>query len=171
MVSFSHRFTSHAVTSSHGVGCTATVMPVMLCGRPNRCSSEMVAVRFNAASWRSYPKGVSNRPADRAMPFPTGTTAVTLNRWRLTSVVTGSLPNCSVHGAVPGHPNSPASVKPWLCRCACRSISMLAPADNQGAKVLYAPMVNWSNLKSMWPGSEVTGAFPANSGTIWMREL
>src|SRR6266850_3647179 len=48
---------------------------------------------------------------------------------------------------------------------------MLAPADSHDAKVLYAPMVNWSNRKSMWPGSEVTGAFPANSGTIWMREF
>jgi len=58
----------------------------MLCGRPKRCSSEVVAVRFSAASWRSYPNGASKRPKESASPFPMGAMAVTLNRCRLTSV-------------------------------------------------------------------------------------
>ena len=48
---------------------------------------------------------------------------------------------------------------------------MLAPAESHGENVLKAPMLNWSKRKSVRVGSDDTGALPANSGTIWMREL
>ena len=107
MVSFSQRLTTHAVASSQGVNWYAAWKPVMLWGRPKRWSSEVVAVRFSGASWRSIPYGVSNRPKERARPLPRGATPVRLNRCKLTSVVAASLPNCSVQGAPPlGQPKS-----------------------------------------------------------------
>ena len=114
VVSFSQRFTTHPATSSQGANWYAACSPVMLCGRPNRCSSEVVAVRLSAASWRSYPNGVSNRPNESARPFPIGATAVMLKRCRLISVSIASVPNCSVQVPVPGQPKSRS--KPWLCR-------------------------------------------------------
>ena len=98
-----------------------------------------------------------------------GATPVTLTRCRLTSVAIGSPPNCSMQVPVSGQPRSGSG--PWLCRWPRRSTSMLAPAESQGENVLKAPMLNWSKRKSVCPGSDDTGALPANSGTTWIREL
>ena len=157
VVSFSQRFTNQPTTSSQGANEYPTCKPVMLCGRPKRCNSDVVAVTFSAASCRSYPKGASNRPTAKLRPLPMGATAVTLNRCKLTSVAIASSPNCSMQVPVPGQP--------------AVEREQGQAAESQGENVLKAPMLNWSKRKSVCPGSDDTGALPANSGTTWIREL
>jgi hypothetical protein len=72
LISFSQRFTTHVLTSSQAAKGYDIWKPGIRSDRPNRKTSEVVAVSSSGSSWRSMPKGTLKRPMASESPLPTG---------------------------------------------------------------------------------------------------